>query len=460
MMNDVLSTDYKTFLESRARYSDPQGFEPVFMPDFLFDFQKFMVEWACREGRAALFEECGLGKTAQQLVWAENVVRKTNRPVMLATPIAVGAQTVREADKFGITARRTRDGRMTDEACIWVTNYEQLSKYDPSKFAGFVGDESSAIKDFKSSRRGIVFEFCRNMQYRLLCSATPAPNDFDELGNSSDVLGRLGYRDMVTTFFKQETSKDNNGWGRMKMRFRGHAEEPFWAWVCSWARSMRKPSDLGFDDSRFALPPLVETEHVVKTAKARSGMLFAVPARDMREERAERRHSIVERCELAASLANGIDGPVSWWAELNDEADELERIIPNCVQVSGTDSDEEKEEKLSAFTTGDVKRIVLKPAIGAWGLNWQHCADAIVFPSHSFERYYQLVRRFYRFGQKRSVNVRIVVSEGEQGIVKNLRRKEQQAEKMFASIVAHMKDAMHLATKDNFHQQEVIPSWL
>lgn len=452
--------NYGSFLERRARYSDPQGFEPVWMPDFLFDFQRYMVEWACREGRAAIFEECGLGKTPQQLVWGENVVRLTNRPVMLATPIAVGSQAVREAEKFGIVAKRTRDGKMTDEPCIWVTNYEQLAKYDPSRFAGFIGDESSAIKDEKSSRRGVVAEFCRNIKYRLLCSATPAPNDYDELGNSSEVLGRFGYRDMVTTFFRQETSKDRRGWGRTKLRFRGHAEEPFWAWVCSWARSLRKPSDLGFDDSRFVLPPLNETEHVVTTAKPRDGMLFTVPARDMREERAERRHSMSERCELAAQLGLSADGPVTWWAELNDEADMLERMIPDCQQVSGSDSDDEKEEKLAAFSSGQLKRLVLKPAIGAWGLNWQHCSEVVVFPSHSFERYYQLVRRFYRFGQQKPVNVRLVVAEGEQGIIKNLRRKEEQCERMFASIVSHMKDAMHLATKDHFNQKEAIPSWL
>lgn len=456
----VLDAKYAEFLKRRAKYSDPQGFDPVWVPDFLFDFQKYMVEWACREGRAALFEGCGLGKTPQQLVWAENVVRKTNRPVMLATPIAVGAQTVREAEKFGIAAKRTRNGKMTDEACVWVTNYEQLTKYDPSKFAGFVGDESSAIKDFKSERSGIVADFCRSIPHRLLCSATPAPNDFDELGTSSEALGRLGYRDMVTTFFRQEMNRDASGWGRAKLRFRGHAEEPFWSWVCSWARAIRRPSDLGFNDERFDLPPLNEIEHVVQTAKPRPGMLFPVPARDLREERAERRHTLRERCELAAQIGCDVTGPVSWWAELNDEADELERLIPGCEQVSGSDSDEAKEEKLTAFSTGELNRIVIKPSIGCWGLNWQHCADAVVFPSHSFERYHQLVHRFYRFGQMKPVNINLIVSEGEQGIIRSLRRKEQQVEQMFASIVAHMKDAMHLATQDVFKQKEVVPSWL
>lgn len=451
---------YENFIYGKSRHCELDGFEPVWMPEFLFDFQRHLVEWAVRQGRAALFEDCGLGKTAQQLVWAHNVVMKTNKPVMLATPIAVGAQTLREADKFGVAARRTKDGVMTEESLVWITNYEQLHKYDPSKFAGFVGDESSAIKDFKSERKSVVTEFTRNIPYRLLCTATAAPNDFWELGTSSEVLGRLGFRDMITTFFKQETSKDGRGWGRTKYRFRGHAEHPFWSWVCSWARSIQRPSDIGFDDSRFALPELRETEFVVETAKPRPGMLFAIPARDIREERAERRHSIAERCEAAVAIASKAKGPCVAWCELNDEADELERSIPGAVQVSGDDSDDEKEERLSAFSLGQITRLITKPKIGAWGLNWQHCRDVIVFPSHSFEQYYQLVRRCYRFGQTKPVNVSLVVCEGERGVLNSIRRKQDQARKMFAEMVAHMNDALHLVSKDSFTQKEEVPSWL
>lgn len=451
---------YSDFIYGKSRHNERDGFAPAWMPDFLFDFQRYMVEWAVNQGRAAMFEDCGLGKTAQQLVWAHNVVLKTNRPVMLATPIAVGAQTLRESEKFGVPAKRTRDGAMTDEACVWVTNYEQLHKYDPSRFAGFVGDESSAIKDFKSERKSVVTEFTRNIPYRLLCTATAAPNDFWELGTSSEVLGRLGFRDMITTFFKQETSKDGRGWGRTKYRFRGHAEHPFWSWVCSWARSIQKPSDIGFDDSRFSLPELRETEYVVDTVKPRPGMLFAIPARDIREERAERRHSIAERCGEAVRIASKVDGPCVAWCELNDEADELERSISGAVQVSGDDSDEAKEEKLSAFSSGEIMRLVTKPKIGAWGLNWQHCRDMIVFPSHSFEQYYQLVRRCYRFGQTKPVNVSIVVCEGERGVLNSIKRKQEQSRKMFSEMVAHMNNALHLVSKDFFPQQEEIPSWL
>ena len=451
---------YSEFISSKAQHGQDSGFSPVWLPDFLKDFQAFCTEWAIRKGRAALLEDCGMGKTVQQLVWGENVVRHTNRPVMLATPIAVGAQTILEAEKFGIKARRTRDGKMTDEACIWVTNYEQLHKYDPSRFSGFIGDESSGIKDFKTERKKDVVEFTRRMPYRLLCTATAAPNDFWELGTSSEALGYLGFRDMITQFFKQETSKDEQGWGRTKYRFRGHAEHPFWSWVCSWARSLRKPSDLGFSDDGFILPPLIEKEIVVETAKPRAGTLFTMAARDIREERAERRHSLVERCEAAAEIALNHNGPTVLWCELNQEGDTLEKMISGSVQVSGSMSDDEKEEALIGFSNGSIQRLITKPKIGAWGLNWQHCSNVVCFPSHSFEQYYQLVRRCYRFGQKKPVTVTAIVSEGERKILTSLQRKQAQAVQLFESIVHHMTDAMHLVKKDHFPEKERVPQWL
>jgi len=451
--------DYGEFLRNKSQSASMDGFEPLWLPDCLFPFQKFLTEWAIRKGRAALFEDCGTGKTLQQLVWAENVVRHTNKSVIIATPLAVGAQTVLEAEKFGIKAKRTREGKITDEACVWVTNYEQLHKYDPSRFAGFVGDESSGIKDFKTERKKSVVEFSRLMPYRLLCTATAAPNDYFELGTSSEALGYLGFRDMITQFFKQETSLDHQGWGRTKYRFRGHAEQPFWSWVCSWARSLRKPSDLGFSDEGFLLPELREHEIIVETAKPRQGQLFTVPARDIREERAERRHSIQERCEEACRRADR-PGPAVLWCELNTEADTLVRMLPESVQVSGSMSDEEKEEKLIGFSTGQIRRMVTKPKIGAWGLNWQHCSNVICFPSHSFEQYYQLVRRCYRFGQLNPVDVSLILCEGEIGVLSSLRRKLHQSQQMFQSIVSHMRDTMHIQSTDHFEEKEVIPSWL
>lgn len=455
-----VASDYTSFLADRRQIKHAMGFEPLWLPDFLFDFQRHLVEWSVRKGRSAIFADCGLGKTPMQLVWAENVIRKTNKPVMLATPLAVGSQAAKEAEKFGIEAIRTRGGWFTGKPAVWITNYEQLTHYDPSQFAGMVCDESSGIKDFKSERKKTVVEFMRQMQYRLLCTATAAPNDYWELGTSSEALGLLGFRDMITTFFKQETAKDYLGWGRTKYRFRGHAEEPFWKWVCSWARSLRLPSDLGFSDERFSLPPLIEHTRIVDSVKQRSGMLFTLPAADMHEERAERRNSIEERCNAAAAIAEDADGPCVLWCELNDEGDALESRLNNCIQVKGSMSDDQKEEALTAFTSGEIKRLVIKPKIGAWGLNWQHCQNIVSFPSHSYEQYYQLVRRCYRFGQKKPVTVTAIVCEGEQGILPNLQRKQEQCRRMFTSIVRHMQDSMHLENPDTFIEQEVVPSWL
>jgi hypothetical protein len=455
-----MTTAYEQFIREKSQHTGGDGFEPVDLPEFLYPFQKHLVEWSLRRGRAAIFADCGMGKTAMELVFGDQCVRKTNRPVLLATPIAVGAQMVQEAEKFGIEAKRSRDGKFDGTACIWITNYEQLHKFDPADFAAFIGDESSGIKDAKSERKHDVVEFMRNIRYRLLCTATAAPNDYHELGTSSEALGLLGFRDMITTFFKQETGKAHKGWGRTKYRFRGHAQEPFWSWVCSWARSLRKPSDLGFDDAGFGLPPLIENEIVVSCEKTRDGFLFPLPGRDLQEERQERRNSIDERCDMAAEIAHNHDGATVLWCELNDEGDRLAKVVGESKQVKGSMPDEQKEEYLTAFSSGELKRLIIKPKIGAWGLNWQHCHNVVSFPSHSYEQYYQSVRRCYRFKQQNPVKVSLIVGEGEAGILKNIRRKADQSEHMFKSIVAHMKDAMHLQTSDYFPEREELPQWL
>ena len=456
-----MSTDYQDFIAGKSQWGMRQGFQPDSLPPWLYDFQQYLVDWALHQGRGAIFADCGMGKTAMQLAWSQKIIERTCKPVLIVTPLAVGSQTAIEAERFGIESFRSRDGKMPSDARVVVTNYEQLHKLDPSCFAGVVCDESSAIKDFKSERKSLVVEFLRTIQYRLLCTATAAPNDFWELGTSSEALGLLGFRDMITKFFKQETSKDHHGWGRTKYRFRGHAEGPFWSWVCSWARSLQTPADIGFDASRFILPELIEKEHVIVANKKRDGFLFDLPAKDMQEEREERRRTITERCEMAASIAtsNGSD-PSVVWCELNDEGDLLEKIIPDCVQIKGSMKDDEKEEALIAFSSGQIRRLVTKPKIGAWGLNWQHCSNVVTFPSHSFEQYYQAVRRCYRFGQKNPVTVSIIVSEGEAGIIKNLRRKQDQVNRMFRELCHHMNDAMHIVNKDFFSEKEVLPSWL
>lgn len=452
--------EYETFLASKLQWGDPQGFDPGELPAFLKPFQRYLVDWALRHGRAAIFADCGLGKSPMALAWAQKVVERTNRPVLFCTPIAVGAQMLKEAEKFGIDAKRSRDGKCTYEPTIWITNYEQLSKFDSEKFGGCVCDESQGIKDFKSKRRSVVTEFLRKIPYRLMDTATASPNDYHELGTTSEALGYLGFRDMITKFFIQETSKDHLGWGRTKYRFRGHAVDPYWNWVCSWARACRKPSDLGFDDTEFHLPKLIERCHVINASVAREGMLFPMPANGLKEEREELRQTLNERCEYAANIANNHDGSTVLWCNLNPEGKRLAKLVNDCVEVHGSMPDDAKEEALVAFTEGQIKRLVIKPKIGALGLNWQHCHNVVAFPTHSFESYYQLVRRCYRFGQINDVTVSLVLSEGEVGIIDNLKRKQLQTEQMFDSVVSHMKDAMHLMTRDCFPEKEVVPAWL
>ena len=454
------ATAYQTFLVSKTQSGSEDGFAPVWMPDWLFPFQQSLVEWAVRHGRAALFCDCGLGKGPMGLVWAENVVRKTNKPALYLTALAVSHQIIAEAEKFGIDARRSIDGAVFPG--ITVTNYERLHLYDPARFAGVVCDESSILKNYDGARRGEITAFMRKIEYRLLATATAAPNDFVELGTSSEALGHLGHMDMLNRFFKNDLN--NSATGRMrgeviKWRFKGHAELPFWRWVCSWARACRRPSDLGFDDASFVLPPLHEREHLVEAMQLAPGMLFALPAVGLKEQREERRRTVRERCEKVASLVD--DGEQALvWCHLNEEGDLLEDLIPDAIQVSGSDSDDAKEERLLAFARGEARVLVTKPRIAGFGLNLQKCAHVTFFPSHSYEQYYQGVRRCWRFGQKRPVTVDVVTTEGEQEVLKNLQRKAAQADKMFSNLVTQMRMGQKLSGMRTFSQHTQVPSWL
>jgi len=453
--------DYMQFLDEKTQGGADSGFAPVWMPDFLFDFQADMVEWVVRKGRGAVFADCGMGKTAMGLTWASNVARKTGKPVLYLTPLAVGSQTVREAEKFGIEARHCRTG--SKHGHIIVTNYEKLHMFNPSDFGGVVCDESSVLKSFAGARKTEITAFMRKVPYRLLQTATAAPNDFIELGTSSEALGYLGYMDMLNKFFKNDLN--NSAQGRMagevvKWRLKGHAEQPFWRWVCSWARAIRRPSDIGYSDSAFVLPALHEIEHIVDARTLADGMLFALPAHGLKEQREEKRRTIQERCEKAAALVNHTGRPAIVWCQLNDEGNILEKLIPDAVQVSGSDSDDAKEAKLESFAEGRSRVLITKPKIGAWGLNFQHCNHTVYFPSHSFEQYYQAVRRCWRFGQKREVTVDIVATEGESGVMKNLQRKAGQADAMFSNLVAEMNHATAINRKNNMTNNLELPKWL
>jgi len=462
--------DYRRFIERKLQYGKDSGFNPVWMPDFLFDFQKHLVEWACLKGRGAILADCGLGKTPMFLTWAENVVRKEAGRVLVLTPLAVSHQTVEEGEKFGVEVHRSRDGKIGG-AGIYVTNYERLHYFNPDDFTGVVCDESSAIKNFNGKRKAEVTEFMRTIPYRLLATATAAPNDYTELGTSSEALGELGHMDMLARFFRNDAGTcdtktlhrrppSHGGPLKAGWRFKGHAEHPFWRWVCSWARACRKPSDLGFSDERFALPPLVEREHIVEARTLADGMLFSLPATNLQEEREERRRTIQERCEQAASLVIGSGEPSVTWCHLNDEGDLLEKLIPGSRQIAGSTDDDEKEELYEAFRHGQLKDLITKPKIGAWGLNWQHCGHVVTFASHSYEQYYQAVRRCWRFGRKDRVIVDLIASEGERGAKENMRRKSEAADRMFTNLVAHMNDALKIERSTEYTKEIEVPSWL
>lgn len=481
-MNDSITTigdDYASFIEKKSQLENTFGFEPLWMPDFLFPFQRALVEWAIRKGRAAIFADCGLGKTPMQLVWAQNVVERTCKPVLVLTPLAVGAQTVREAQRFGIQAERSRDGSVA--APITVSNYEKLHLFNPSDFGGVACDESSIIKHVSGATQKAVTRFLLKIPYRSLWTATAAPNDYTELGTSSEALGDLNHSDMLQKFFKQmdqkttdqyerkianlekqknhfaklafRVSQQINGW-----RLKGHAHDQFWRWVCSWARACRKPSDIGFPDDGFALPPLIEREHTVKPLSPAEGMLFTMVACGLKEERDERRRTLTERCRQVADLVNH-DKPAVVWCHMNAEGDMLEKMIPGSVQVSGSTEDDDKERAYESFQDGSSRVLITKPKIGAWGLNWQHCAHVVTFASHSYEQYYQSIRRCWRFGQTQPVTVDIIASEGEGRVRDNMQRKAIQADKMFAELVMHMGNALKMERKDKSITPK-LPAWL
>ncbi len=450
--------DYQAFLAQKTNLPPGAGFEPIEIPLFLKPFQAYLTDWAIRRGRGAIFAGYGLGKSPMAFVWADNVVRHTNGRVLILTPLGVTGQMLREASKFGFDAEVSRNGKFSKR--LVITNYEKLHLFRPVDFAGVVGDESGGIKDFDAKRTSEVIEFMRTLMFRLLCTATPSPNDHDELGTSAEALGEMGYTDMLTRFFKEDIVKDHLGWGRKKYRLRAHGEHDFWRWVCSWARAARKPSDLGFEDDGYILPALHTTEHVVIARTRKPGFLFDMPAMTLPDQIEERRRTIKERCEMVCSLVEHTGKPALVWCHLNPEGDYLAKIIPGAVQVSGRDSDEAKEEKLLGFISGQIRILVSKPVIFGYGLNLQHCAHATFFPSHSFEQVDQAIHRIHRFGQTEEVQIDVVASEGEAGVTANLNIKRARREVMFGNLISLVNEHQKIDRTNPHQTQEEMPSWL
>ncbi|MEL0098904.1 MAG: helicase [Opitutae bacterium] len=422
---------YQEFIKSKRIVDSPTGINaPQSLNSTLFDFQRDIVGWSLRRGRAAIFADCGMGKTLMQLEWADKIPGR----VLIVAPLAVAGQTVREASKFGIDG--VKYVREDDpQIRIPVTNYEMLHQFDPENFRGVVLDESSILKSYTGKFRNQLIQDWGGLDFRLAATATPAPNDFMELGSHAEFLGVMTRTDMLSTFFVHD------GGETQKWRLKGHAEAEFWKWLCEWAVMIRKPCDLGYDNGNFILPPLNIEQLVADCNPAETGLLFPMEAKTLAERRDARKSSIKERVEIVAGLVNGNDAPWLVWCDLNTESDALTKAIPGSVEVKGSDAIAVKEQRLHDFTEGRIRVMVTKPSIAGWGLNWQHCANmAFTGLSDSYEQFYQAVRRCWRFGQIKHVNAYVVTSNTEGAVVKNIERKERDSERMAEMMVEHMAD--------------------
>lgn len=458
---------YAEFLQSKQCKVVSSGFEKPRenMNQHMFDWQKDIAYWALKKGRAALFEDCGLGKTLQQLEWAQSVCDYTERPVLIVAPLAVAEQTRHEGEKFGyqVSVCRTQNDVLDG---INITNYEMLSHFDASKFTGVVLDESSILKNYTSKTRTQIIEMFRDTPYKLSCTATPSPNDYMELGNQAEFLGVMSRTEMLATYFIHDGSNTS------KWRLKGHAEDRFWSWVAEWAVVLTSPADLGYSGEGYNLPQLNTVEHLVEPGtKSMDGnlTLFTKTAQTLSERREARRNSLDERCEEAAEIVKTDAGQWLVWCDLNDESSKLKTLIPGAVEIRGSDTPQDKADRLRDFTDGSIRVLVTKPSIAGFGLNWQGCHNMIfVGLSDSYEMMYQAIRRCYRFGQVNTVNVHIVTSTAEGAVRENIERKERQRADMTAEMVRHTKEILRKeirgTTRDvieyNPQVEMKIPAWL
>lgn len=443
--------NYQDFIASKKHSTGNFGFDPIWMPDSAFDFQKHIITKSIRKGRIGMFADTGLGKTLLQLVLAENIIRKTNKRVLILTPLAVAFQFIDEATRLGIgDIEHSKDGKFTKS--IVVCNYERLHLLNADDFVCVMLDESSILKNFAGKIRDQIVAFIKRVPYRFLSTATPSPNDFIELGNSSEALGYMGYMDMLTKFFKsnQNSADSNNRNIGEKFYLKPHAERDFFAWVNQWSVMVKKPSDLGFDNTGYELPSLHVNKHTVRNSNTwcinGQECLFAMPARTMTEVREEQKLTVKERCERAVQLANGKTSV--YWCNLNEESSLLAKLDSDAVEIIGGMSIDRKEEILVSFARGEIKRLVTKARMTSLGLNWQHCQHTVFFPTWSYESYYQAIRRFWRFGQKHEVTCEMVISEGQGRVLQALEEKTQKAIELHESLVkAANRDFNHI-TRD------------
>ena len=452
---------YLEFLQTKRHSTINFGFNPEYFNDYLFDFQKHIVEYAVKKGRCAIFLDTGLGKTLIELTIAFNYVSKTNKPVLIITPLAVANQFLVEAEKFGIPdVEHTKNGKFTKK--IILINYERLHYVSPDDFDCVILDESSILKNFDGAIKQQVTTFLKKVKYRFLATATPSPNDYIELGTSSEALGYLGYVDMLGKFFKQNNNAVDSINAGEKMYLKPHAENDFWQWVSSWSVSAKKPSDLGFEDDKYILPELHEIETIIRNENPLTingqTRLFAQAAVGFKEIKAEAKSTIQQRCEIAIEKAGNHETSV-YWCNLNSEADTLLALDKSAIEVRGNMDIDKKEDILINFASGQIKKLVTKTSITAFGLNWQHCNHTTYFPTYSYEQYYQAIRRFWRFGQKKPVFVDLVLSDGQERIMQSLLIKRDKAIKMFEKLTASTNTDFKIVQKE-FNKEVTLPKFI
>lgn len=452
--------EYNDFIQTKEFKHVSAGFEVDALDYPLFDYQEPIVKWALKRGKAAIFADTGLGKTIMQLAWADQVSMHTNQPVLILAPLAVSSQTIDEGAKYGIYVEKLNTDADVFGPGLYIINYEQLHKVK-HQFKGIVIDESSILKGMDGRRRKEITEFAQDIPFRLSCTATPSPNDFMELGTQSQFLGIMSQVEMLAMFFVNDMS-DTGKW-----RLKGHGQKRFFEWLATWSVVIRKPSDLGYDDSNHDLPALIYHEHTIETDP--QDALFVEPAMGLQDRNKARKDSVDSRVDMAAEIANGIDGPVLIWCNLNDESDKLSDAVNHAMEVKGSDKPDYKEKTLLDFAKGNVKCLVTKPKIAGFGMNWQNCNNMIfVGLSDSWESYYQAVRRCWRFGQEKPVNVHVISADTEGAVVENIKRKDQQNIKLGREMVNHMKTMMEkeifsAATEKTEYNATItmeIPEWL
>lgn len=454
--------DYNKFLEQKRHKIGDSGFKASFIPDMAFDFQKYIIEKAVKKGRMAVFADTGLGKTLIQLSIAQNVVEKTNGKVLILTPLAVAFQFIKEAEKIGISdIEYSKDGTHTKK--IVICNYERLHYFDSKDFKGVILDESSILKNFDGKIKGQVTSFMKKISYRFLSTATPSPNDFIELGTSSEALGYMGYMDMLGKFFKnnQNSVDSNNRNIGEKFYLKPHAEKDFFAWVNQWSIMVKMPSDIGFSNDRYQLPELIINKHIVENQSQISVdgqiQMFNIVAKNFHEIKHEQKSTVKERSEKAVELA-GIQCSV-YWVNRNDESSLINELDPEAVEIRGSMSIEKKEDILINFAEGNIDRIITKAKMTGMGLNWQHCNHSVFFPTWSYEQYYQAIRRFWRFGQTKDVTIDLVISDGQKRVLDAIQQKTEKAKELYENLTKNV-NRDFTDVKREFKNEITLPKFL